>query len=351
LVAYKAKHNLMDYTDMLSEFVAQDHDAGLKKLFVDEAQDLSALQWSVVQLLSRSCDRVVVAGDDDQAIYPWAGADVEHLIEMDGEVRVLGQSFRCPPVIQDLSSKIITPIKNRRQKKWKAREGEPGVIANEGSFGRVDIGGDGSVLILARNDFVLKKQVEPVLRAEGVLYERKGTSSIKPSNLRAIVSWETLRRGDAVPLCDVRKMYGFISSGSGVKRGYKELKTYGDNEDEPVTMNDLVQTGGLLVNPTTIWHDALDKMPRDDMSYMLAALRRGEKLRGERPRVRLSTIHSAKGGEADHVVLMREMAERSFAEMRDKPDDERRVWFVAVTRARQKLTMVASETHRECPWV
>jgi DNA helicase-2/ATP-dependent DNA helicase PcrA len=87
------------------------------------------------------------------------------------------------------------------------------------------------------------------------------------------------------------------------------------------------------------------------MSYMLAALKRGDKLRGGQPRVRLSTIHSAKGGEADHVVLMTEMAERSFQEMKINPDDERRVWYVGVTRARERLTVVASQTHRECTWV
>mgnify|MGYP001593514736 CR=1 FL=1 len=69
------------------------------------------------------------------------------------------------------------------------------------------------------------------------------------------------------------------------------------------------------------------------------------------PRVRLSTIHSAKGGEADHVVLMTEMAERSYQEMSKHPDDERRVWYVSVTRAKERLTVVSSQTHRECPWV
>jgi superfamily I DNA/RNA helicase len=86
------------------------------------------------------------------------------------------------------------------------------------------------------------------------------------------------------------------------------------------------------------------------MSYMLAARRRGEKLRAT-PRVRLSTIHSAKGAEADHVVLMTEMARRTHKEMENNPDDERRVWYVGVTRAREKLTIVNSQTSQECPWV
>lgn len=146
-------------------------------------------------------------------------------------------------------------------------------------------------------------------------------------------------------------MYKFISANTGIKRGCKTLPTYGDDDDAPVTMSDLIQTGGLRVDPNKIWHDALDKLPKEDMSYMLAARRRGEKLRNGSSRVRLSTIHSAKGGEADHVVLMKEMAKRTYDEMHLNPDDERRVAYVGVTRAKQRLTLVSSDTRRECPWL
>lgn len=351
LVQFKMARGLMDFTDMLSQYVAHDHDPGLKKLFVDEAQDLSALQWSVVDLLARSADRVVVAGDDDQAIYRWAGADVEHLISMGGEARVLGQSFRCPPVIQKLSNAIISGVSNRRPKKWKAKPGGRGVIAYDKAFDNVDISGAGTVLILARNGYVIKEQIEPALRSEGIVYDRNGVSSIKAGILQAVVAWEDLRKGEPITLGDARRMYEYISANTGVKRGFKKLEKFGENTDEMVTMRELIDHGGLLVAPKKIWHDALDKLPQDDMSYMLAARRRGERLRGGKPRVRLSTIHSAKGGEADHVVLMKEMAARTFKELDAHPDDERRCWYVGVTRAREKLTVVSSETNRECPWI
>ena len=146
-------------------------------------------------------------------------------------------------------------------------------------------------------------------------------------------------------------MYKFLGSKTGVKHGYKTLPKYGDDDSIPVTMTDLLQTGGLLADPNEIWHDALDKMPQDDRSYMLAIRKRGGKLLNGTARVKLSTIHSAKGGEADHVVVLKEMAQRSHDEMAIDPDAERRVWFVAVTRAKQKLTVVASATPRQCPWL
>ncbi len=178
-----------------------------------------------------------------------------------------------------------------------------------------------------------------------------GKSSIDPEMVQAAASWEHMRRGEPITLGEARVMYKFIASNTGVKRGFKTLPKYGDDDGEPVTLTDLIQTGGLLVDPNKIWHDALDRLPQDEMSYMLAARRRGEKLRGTSPRVRLSTIHSAKGGEADHVVLMKEMAKRTHEEMHLNPDDERRVWYVGVTRAREKLTVVSSDTRRECGWL
>ena len=350
LSEFKMARGLMDYTDMLSQFVAEDRDLGLKKLFVDESQDLSSLQWSVVDLLARSCDRVVVAGDDDQAIYAWAGADVEHLINMQGSVRVLGQSYRCPKVIQKISNGVICDVSHRREKTWKAKPGGNGVVDRISRFHDVDVD-TSDVLVLARNVYVLRERVEPVLRNEGIIYELNGKSSLDTELVRAAAAWEDLRKGEPIQLGEARCMYQFIKPNTGIKRGFKTLPKYGDDDDIPVTMGDLIQTGGLLTDPNLIWHEALDKMEHGDMSYMLAARRRGEKLRNGTPRVKLSTIHGSKGGEADHVVVMTEMAPRTHAEMLVNEDDERRVCYVAVTRAKDRLTIVPSETRLALPWI
>lgn len=45
---------------------------------VDEAQDLTPLQWDMVVKIAKSVWRVYIAGDDDQAIYEWNGAEVEY---------------------------------------------------------------------------------------------------------------------------------------------------------------------------------------------------------------------------------------------------------------------------------
>ena len=58
--------------------------------------------------------RVYISGDDDQAIFRWAGADIEHLINMKGNVSVLNQSYRCPVEVHKVAHDIVTRIGAQR---------------------------------------------------------------------------------------------------------------------------------------------------------------------------------------------------------------------------------------------
>lgn len=361
LAQFKARHGLLDYTDMLTEFVRLAPRVPLDTLIGDEAQDFSALQWRVFWQLARVARRVCVAGDDDQAIYVWAGADVDHLIDMRGDARVLGQSWRCPPLVQRLSQEIISPIRHRRDKKWRPREGERGVLTRAGSFGDADTDDAWAaddreherppVLVLARNVYLLRRDVEPLLRARGVVFETSsGRSSLDLSALAAAETWTRLSRGESVTLRDARGMYEHLAANTGYKRGNKKLQNLGEHEEETVTAHELVTFGGLRMPLSRPWHEALERLQQEDVSYMRLARARGERLRG-RARVRISTIHSAKGGEAAHVVLLTEMARRTADEMERRPDDERRVWYVGVTRARSRVTIVNPREGRYCPWL
>lgn len=333
MTQFKADMHLLDYTDMLSQFAASAWSPDLEVLVVDEAQDLSLLQWRVVDKLARSARRVVIAGDDDQAIYRWAGAAVEYFIEMRGRVRVLGQSWRCPPEVQALSSEIIQRVGHRREKLWSPRDA-PGTVTRVQSFDEVDLGGE-DVLVLGRNAFALRDVMQPI-RADGIIYDWRGHSSVSQGILEAVRSWEALRAGQEVTADEVRRVYEYMTSGLGVRRGFKTLP--GVPPAQSVTMQWLQESGGLMRGE--IWHEALDRIPTEEMLYLLRARQRGESTSG-RPRVRLSTIHGAKGGEAEHVVLLRDMADRTWQEAYTNPDDEARVWYVAVTRAKSRLTIVA----------
>jgi DNA helicase-2/ATP-dependent DNA helicase PcrA len=350
LMVYKEQEGLHDYTDMLSEFLRSGVVLPIEVMVVDEGQDLSLLQWRCVEQMAKEARRVCVAGDDDQAIYRWSGADVEHLINMEGDARVLGQSYRVPPAIQQFSQRLVREMGHRRPKEWAPKPGEPGEVVRAPYLEDVDFT-QGEVLLLARNTYLLQGQVEPWLRRQGIIWDRNGHESVRQETLQTIRDWESLRRGLAVGVPAVRRIYELMRTKTGVRRGYKELEQLkaaeeghrmeqreanvpeDRMEDLKVTMDDLKQHGGLERDDA--WFEALERLPPTEVEYIRAALGRGEQLFGKaaRPRVRLSTIHGAKGGEADHVVLLKEIASRSFQEMRLAPQDEARVWYVAVTRA------------------
>lgn len=341
LAAYKADLGVIDFTDMLHRFLDSGTTIDLDVLLVDEAQDLSLLQWQVVQKLSQGVRRFVIAGDDDQAIYRWAGADVDMFVQMEGEARVLDQSWRVPRAVQRVADDIVGRIRTRRPKVWRPRD-EEGSVQYHPSVDSVELSGP-DILVLGRNRYILR-EFEKSIRALGYLYEFQGARSIRPSVLDAVLTWERLRRGRSGVLgAHARKMYDQMASGTGVARGSKTLPRIGDEEE--VTLQILTERGGLLVPHDALWYDALDKLSHVDIAYIRAALRRGEDLLAP-PRIRLSTIHGMKGGQAEEVVLLTDMAARTYLEAQRAPDDEARVWYVAVTRARQKLHIVAPRTTR-----
>jgi DNA helicase-2/ATP-dependent DNA helicase PcrA len=335
LGAYKVARGMYDYTDLLSNFVAQGAPPALDCLLVDEVQDLSNLQWRVVDLLARWTPRVTYAGDDDQAIYRWAGAASDVLVDLAYPARVLGQSYRVPRAVQSVAASVIGGVVHRRPKEWAAREVD-GVVERVSTLSDAEVETGDSVLVLARNTFIIATQIVPELRRRGVYYSWGDRGAVTQEVLSAIQTWEALRAGRRVGVEEAVQVYGYMSMGRGYERGHRELPAF-DREDT-VSMEDLVARGGLLGEPA-IWHEKLTKLPVDEVAFILAARRRGERIVGP-PRVRLSTIHGAKGGEADHVVLMTEIAARTAREREANPDDEARVWYVGATRAREKLTIV-----------
>jgi DNA helicase-2/ATP-dependent DNA helicase PcrA len=350
LEQYKRDTGLLDFTDMLELFVRRGQAPPLDVLLVDEAQDLSPLQWLVVEKLAEGCRRYVVGGDDDQAIYAWAGADASQLINMRGRATVLGQSWRVPAAVQALAARVIEGAARRRPKTWAPRQA-PGRVGRANCVAEVNWDGEWSddgvqpVLVLARNTYVLRDLVEPELRARGVLFEWGDRRAVDDAVLGAVFTWERLRAGQRATLVQLRGCYNLLRT-EHLARGARSLR--GIAEDDEISLADLRAHHGLLTDE--VWYNAM-LVPEEDLVMIVRARQRGEKLTA-RPRVRLSTIHGAKGGEARHVVLMREMAERTHREMEQRPDDERRVWYVGATRAREQLTIVdARERKRSCPWL
>ena len=336
---YKSTFGLMDFTDLIIRFANEaDHlMPSLKICFLDEAQDLSPLQWDIAHKLDKKSERMYVAGDDDQAIYRWAGADVDHFINLSGDAEVLEQSYRVPAAIHALAEKIASRIQNRFPKVYRPKK-EQGQIFRVPDIRTINMS-EGSWLIMAQARYMLR-DIEIELKNGGYLYERQDSSRSIPEKMSlAINGWETMRKGRAIPFGAVQAIYGYMTgNGARIKRGHKNIAA--DDED----MFDLKQLQdhyGLLATDEMIWHEAMDRIPDADRAYITALLRRGEKFNAK-PRIRLSTIHGTKGGEAENVVILPDL---TAAAMEESGDDLHRVFYVGVTRTLKNLYILEPDDY------
>ena len=335
---YKENNFLIDYTDMLEMFLQSRGSPNLDVLIVDEAQDLSALQWKCIEKLASNVEHVYIAGDDDQAIYRWAGADVQHFIDFKCKNSYLKQSYRVPRKVHDVALGIVKRIGSRKEKVWEPKT-EEGTVNFHTSFEHVDIS-QGDWLFLARNNYLLNA-VEDYLQVSGRIYQKANKPSVSENLITAIKDWESLRKGDSIEAGRIRKIYGYMKAGKGVKRGYKTLKTVRD--DLNLDIKTLKADHGLLLD--CIWHECFDLIGNTQREYVISCLRKGEKLVSSK--IRLNTIHAAKGGECENVVLLTDLANKTWEELYTNQDNECRAFYVGVTRTKSNLHLIRGKTRKE----
>ena len=322
---YKKSFHLKDFTDMIEKFIVAELCPKYDVVFIDEAQDLSPIQWKMFDVLKKNSKHVILAGDDDQAIYGWAGADVKRFQREPAKEIVLPQSYRVPRLVQHIADNILSRIADERRlkKKWKARD-EDGFIHPITSIEDVPLQ-QGQWLVLARyNDRLIK--LKPFLRDMGIYFEYKDRKSYKTRLYAAIQNYTRWTAGSLLSISECRDLFEYLG------------KDFPKNEER---MYDLTEFG---YDKTQRWFDVFETEPEDSL-YIRDMLQSGEEL-ASKPRVKLSTIHAAKGGEAENVLLIldntktiREAIEKSL----DKEDEEHRVWYVGVTRTKQNLYIMAAK--------
>lgn len=340
LAAYKKATGLVDFNDMLEHGVSTGAVPGVKIAFIDEAQDLSLRQWEVARSMFQNCERLMIAGDDDQSIFEWSGADVDTFLKLGGERVLLDKSYRLPRQIFKFAGNIVQRCGKRIPKVWQPddREGSVNTITTLTQLkDRITLDDGKSWLLLARNRYLLNEQID-LLRTWGVPYAEKGKSAVSESDLRAIKAYEAVRAGQHIPVNDAQSFYNLLRGVHDIKRGYKQLPDLGA---EAVDWNWLVSNGGLLTSRNLEWFRAFPakSMSNDKKQYYRRIRRHG--FSTSDIKVNCSTIHSVKGGEADNVVVIDAMAKRTFMEYEDvNPDAEHRVQYVGATRARENLSIL-----------
>jgi DNA helicase II / ATP-dependent DNA helicase PcrA len=108
---FKKHHGLVDYTDCLVDFVKRGKPVPVRVAYIDEAQDLTTLQWEVCAVAFSKAEKIFIAGDDYQSIYKYAGARPDVLIAMAEKHKVvkLEVSYRLPKSVYHYA-KAITDI-------------------------------------------------------------------------------------------------------------------------------------------------------------------------------------------------------------------------------------------------
>jgi superfamily I DNA/RNA helicase len=338
LKKFKKANLLYDFTDMLEKYLEQGVSPELDLLIIDEAQDLCHLQWCIVEKLANHAKDVFIAGDDDQAIFRWSGADIDYFQELAKKykTKVLGHSYRLPIKIFELSDSVVNMIQNRNIKDFTCTINE-GKVEYVNEFESIDMSKD-DWLILVRNGFMIKDIVEHI-RLQGYSYETNYYSIKDDEALKAALLWEKLRAGYNILTVEAREMLFYMSfSKLGLNAINKRVK--GDESN----MLSLLKDGNIKLGvEKLIWHEALDKISVEDREYYIAVRRRNETLSGK-PRIKISTIHGAKGGECKNVVLFTDMSVKTYNSMMHHYDDEVRVFYVGITRAKESLYIVQPQT-------
>ena len=120
----------------------------------------------------------------------------------------------------------------------------------------------------------------------------------------------------------------------------------GATESETFTFDKLKGQYGLLVEKDTPWHVGLDRINEREERLIKSLLKKKEDLR-KPPRITASTIHGAKGGEADKVMLLTDISRKGLDAYYKDAEEMRKVFYTGMTRAKQELHVIAPETEVE----
>lgn len=328
---YKQATQKMTFTDMLTAYLQVGEVPRIKVLIVDEAQDLTPLQWKMVRKIAELTEKIFFAGDDDQAIHKWAGVDIGYFFSCSTNIRVLDQSYRLPRQVFDFAHKMSMRISQRQPKEWRPRD-EEGEVLRHSQLQDVPL--KGSTTILARTNNIAAGVLRQ-LREEGRFFSYKHDPSI-PQNLAwALWAWDELCEGRGIHAYASKCLYQNLVHDALAEGALEALKTA--DPEGALTLHDLQQDYGLRIAASSsyFWNVA-----PESLRYAESVRSSGIDIRQE-PEIKVSTIHASKGGEDDTVVLLQQ-SPSICVRSRDQ-DTEHRVFYVGATRARHTLHVVSGE--------
>ena len=315
-------------------------------LVVDEAQDLDRAQLKLALLLAAPANRVFFVGDDDQSIYGWRLADVRRLLALDSSLpglrRVdLAVNYRCPAIVIGRSVRLIEHNLERFAKEVRARPEAPGSItlaadgADEGvRLGRIfdRLPTDGTAAILARTNRELLPAIVVALDRERPFRPPGVELLVMSPHVDALLDEAAAADRPNEPL---------LIRLEAIRRRWAGRPPPQDVDGADGPHPDAIAAAVLA------W-----AVPYPDLAALRAAIERRraaiERLCRDDAALTLATAHGTKGLEFDHVAVIgldagRFPSRRSVTTSDDPAralEEERRLAYVAWTRARRSLTLL-----------
>lgn len=329
--------------------------------FLDEQQDTSPLLDRVCRRLVSASRWVGVCLDPFQAIYGWNGADARCAMAWEIQRQsIMPKTWRCPAPVQELGEKILKGCSDYWDRSIAPADHE-GHIEN-GDFRsaswieqvcdeiRKPLRGPHRVthMLLARSNFMASK-IAKRLDAMSVPWVPTNGQNSKwnsPARWEAIVALRGAETGGPVAVPEWQRILQFVPVEGNLVRGTKSrFESYDGDPDALVMTDSLAEWGATPEFIQKIKARAWIPMI-EGASEVQAAIDTHGFEAVDRPRVSVGTIHSAKGMEADNVYLLTTLSHQVAKGMETQAgaDEERRVQYVGVTRAKRRLTILDEDT-------
>ena len=379
--SYKGDEGVVGFADMLERVQQRSLLPSVDHLVIDEFQDITTLQYGVYDEWKPHMESVLIAGDDDQVVYAWQGADPNLLLdEVVNDDVVLPNSYRLPSRILNVVNTQISHIEKRQDKDLKPRK-EGGSVEAVRSPSMIDLvrnvrmtvdqDDEGSVMCLFRARYQMFQFMDEFI-GEGIPFTALTDQRMWTDRLRGYVdAVEALEEDNPIDGLQAKRLGEMLADsafGTGERDDYFDaLDALEDAEGVEDLTNlevaaDFVDEHAPFAPGPRSAADMLTRVSNFQERSVDAYFSGG--YRGSDPdRVRVGTIHSAKGREADHVFVATDLTEKVVEQMaasvedpeavpgegaftkRSDPvptmtDNERRVFYVGMSRARERLVLL-----------
>lgn len=300
-------------------------------VFVDEAQDLTPAQLALVQMARKPGGRIVAVGDRRQAIYGFAGADCasfQNIIDtLKAQVLPLSVCYRCPTTHLDIAREIVPSIE--------AREGAPAGVVQTVKLDDVCDKVTPESLVICRSNAPLLTLAYKYI-ARGVSVKVMGRD-IGKGLARAVK--EILGRGRNALGMDLAEVWGERSEKYQNRETDRLKKACGNNknrlaqrmeqlEDKMLCLSAILEGADCATGQDLL--DAIDRIFSDE------TVKNG---------VTMSSVHRAKGLEANHVAILEPSKLGVHRENNQdwQNEQETNLRYIALTRSMDTLTYIESK--------